>query len=347
MLIVLDTNVLQSDLHLKGNGIQVLLDYVARTKATVALPRIVLQELEWNYRRLLVEHSDRVAKAFSGLNRVSLEAREWDTPVDVEGEVDRYMRFVQDRLGEPLIFEPTVKNFEDAIARSVSRRRPCSSKGEEIRDAVIWSLIIDQLAKAKDVVFISLNGGEFGVEGKLHPDLEGELQALSGNLDYVTSLGDFARNHASVIDFVTAEWIENQIGGDYVLDQVRDSLMDAAALHARSLGFDSDDVDDFEFETGGLEPDEFFVYVMRNGELRLHVDWFGRAEVAYRAVMRSRSNEGSWWFDYSSNDYLWSPREPAWERHMVDLTIRASTTGIIKDRKVVEWTVMNSSADPG
>ena len=181
MLIVLDTNVIQaSNPSLTTAGVDALLDYAARTESEIIVPQIVLQELEWNYRRGLSEKVAGIHSAIKNLQRLARSTLPCNFEFDIEEEVQLYMATVRGRLkasrAEPFGYK--LEHVQDAIARAVSRRRPCSVRGEEIRDAIIWAAILDVLREGADVAFISANTREFGPDGKLHSECDWRKQSM-------------------------------------------------------------------------------------------------------------------------------------------------------------------------
>ena len=65
----------------------------------------------------------------------------------------------------------------------------------------------------KSVAFISNNSNEFASSDKtdLHPDLKAELAQKNLELKYYLNLDDFIKNHAERVDYITKEWIENEL----------------------------------------------------------------------------------------------------------------------------------------
>jgi len=333
VLIVLDTNIIISDLLMRKTGFEILKDYAVRTDSRIVLPRIALEELAAHYRRVVEEMVETHRRQGEKLNRTLLRPATPPVVVDVDLAVNEYVQHVRTALSltESSIIDYGEANLRDAISRAVTRRRPCTDNGEEVRDSLLWSSLLDYAATVADtVVFISANTKQFARDGMLHPALAEELTTRNIHVEYLTSLDEFAKHHAARIAFVTSEWVEVEIGGDYVIDQVRDAMMEVArdVVVSRTRA-EYDDVDDLSVSSAFLEVDEFFVYVMGNGEMRLQVQWFGHAEIEYTSrVERVAILGGMRYQPYRSH---------------VDLRVSVTTEGIIRDNHVTEWNVVDTS----
>jgi hypothetical protein len=350
VFIVLDTNIIQADRFVRKVGFEILRDYATRTQSTVVLPRLVVQELEWNYRRLLTEKLQAVKSAVTQFHRFSLNEISV-SDFDIEKEVGAYLQHLKDYLPASLesVLEPTMEDYSDAIHRSVSRRRPCSQSGEEIRDAIIWDCILGLVRTGKNVVFISANTAEFGTDNTLYPELAAEVEGLPGTLGYLNSLDEFAREHASRIQYITSDWIGEQIHGDKVLEAVREFIEDQAMRVAlRRSDIEPDALEDFNIIGGELKPDDNFVYEMQTGDIKLEAQWYGEIEIEYSARYRDRSLAGDPWLeayaqrmgDIDSNITFYpDPTERNWVPQTVLVEVYVWTSADVKDKHVGEWSV--------
>ena len=107
----------------------------------------------------------------------------------------------------------------------MQRTPPCTKRGEEIRDTIIWLQALQLVREnpGTTVVFISGNTRQFATkDGELHPTLAAE--ATVGRLVYYSSLDAFAKQHATAIEFITSKWIEERITPDAVYEAAADGL---------------------------------------------------------------------------------------------------------------------------
>jgi hypothetical protein len=106
------------------------------------------------------------------------------------------------------------KVLREALDRSISRKRPCSKNGEEIRDAIIWLNLLKYCKKiSHDFAFVSDDANAFAGEDKknLHNDLIDDVRLHKINVQYFSVLEDFLREHAEPIANITFEWVSGRI----------------------------------------------------------------------------------------------------------------------------------------
>lgn len=324
MLIVLDTNVLQEDFLMTSGRFRVLLEYAERTQATFLLPRIVVEELAANYRRELQRRVAAVTRAHEQLHGIHAASMIPVVTVDIEAATTEYILRTHARLRvrptDVLDYAPGY--LADVVRRAIDRRRPCSDKGEEIRDALLWLTTLDAAAVAGEPVFlISRNTAQFSADrSSLHPDLVAEAQARGITVHYLASVEEFARQHATPIEFITDEWLSKQLDGDEVFDGARDQIVDAARRSIRLQWWSAPR--DYSIESGGVSIDEYFVNVLANGDMLVEIHWYGHATVEIT--------------EYN---------EDGGHRHDIELTVRIITEATVRNQAVVEWAEVDSNID--
>jgi predicted nucleic acid-binding protein len=223
--IVLDTNVIQEDFLMRSGRFAVLFDYAKKSESKFSLIQVVLDELVANYRRELQARLAKWVRAKAQIHGMLPETRDVRIEIDVPTAADEYRRYVLTHLG--LATEDVIPHRNDhlphLISRAIERRRPCTDRGEEIRDALLWESTLDLAAGADSVVaLISRNTDQFSADKQsLHPDLVAEAAARGARIQYYPSLEEFARRHATPIAFITKEWLEAHIKADAILEGSR------------------------------------------------------------------------------------------------------------------------------
>jgi predicted nucleic acid-binding protein len=346
MLIVLDTNIIQSDLLIRKSGFQILLDYAARTESRVILPRIVLEELAANYARMLQERSEVYGRAVEKLNGILLDPVADAATIHIDASVAAYIDYVRRKLRVPdeSIIEYGESQLRDAVTRAIQRRPPCHvSEKAQIRDAIIWNCILT-LDGQEEIVFVSNNKTDFAMDAELHPTLREETVRAALTLDYLQSLEEFGKKHASPIAFITEDWITSKIDNQDLVEAISDAAADyARGAVLRSFRTFIDGVDEFRVAGGNFEPDGYFVYNMQDGDKRLHVNWHGRVEVAYR--IRTLPSGYSFAVDPTKGESGYTPygyfdAEEVDVSATIELRASVTTSAVIRDGDVVEWGVL-------
>lgn len=340
MRIVLDTNIYQEDFPMNSGRFRVLLEYAERTGATFVLPRIIHDEVAANYRREVKKRLSAVIRAHEQLHGIDGRVQVPRVEVDPEEAADHYMSSLRKRLNitPATLTEYKPEYLADALKRAIDRKRPCSDRGEEIRDAVLWLSVLDAATESGEAVFfISRNTDQFSADKQtLHPDLLAEATARSVNVEYLPSLEEFARQHASKIAFITTEWLEEHLDVDLVLDAAYDQIMETAYETARAqLGWRDEIEGGFRIAGGGIDVDEFFVNVLADGQLRVEINWWGRIDVEYKV-----SGDGDDLFDH------WTGRSTyATRTRKVEVRVGITSEATIKGEEVVESNVVKSWAE--
>jgi hypothetical protein len=323
LLIVLDTNVIQEDFLMRSGRIEIVLNYAQRTEATFLLPRIVHDEILGNYERELRTRFATVLRARQQLNGLSLKPDLKKLELDVAGAVNAYAAHLKQvlRIKDSAILEYRPNYLDDALSRAVRRQRPCSDRGEEIRDAILWQSILDA-AKTYDrpILFISKNTKQFALEREeLHPDLATEAAERGAQVSYFPSIEDFAKKHATRIAFITKEWLEEQIDADSLLDSLRDEIVDAALISPVLGRYFGEEDKEIESVTGSLEVEDFFVYDMGSQRFRVEANWWGHSEVEQSIRIRDR--------EYTSHSHTRS----------IDVRVQFVTSIIVENGAVTKY----------
>ena len=333
MLIVLDTNLLISDPAFGSGPSAILLDYAHRTESRIQLSALVLDELHAHKVRSLESQWDAYVRAW-GLVRLHLP----DTPspptkpdfesIAISQLADLRKRLqVRDRDVVPV----TEGQLREALRRAMRRRPPCTDRGEEIRDAVLWLQVVQLVRDNADttVAFISANSRQFAAkDGSLLPALAAEVP--SGRLVYYTSLDAFAKRHATPIEFVTSEWIQERVTSDAVYEAAEDRLLE----HGQAMVWRSDASEAPYIDSYRLDLDDFYVYETQDGTLRVVAIWYGGLE------MKVERPE----FDYDFN-----PLTGRHEYHhsmfgsrteTKDLDVVVTIEALVRDKVLQSWEVI-------
>ena len=352
-LVVLDTNVIQEDFLMRSPRFEILFDYVKRTRSDFLLPQIVADELFANYERELRSRVAKLTRAEEQLNGISIEPISAHTPTDVPKKVAEYKKYVKRRLelaGKGIV-PYSEANMRDALNRAIQRRRPCSDHGEEIRDAILWNMVLDAADdKSRHLIFISKNTNEFSADKiTLHFDLAKEMKERGANIAYFPSLEEFAKQHATKIAFITKEWLESQIDPDLVLDAAEDTFVDTArAIAKRRARPEVDGISTINAGNGSLEVDEFFVYEMTSGDFRVEITWHGWAEFEYQEEIVESETEWESRYNVAEDDVDVEPvfhRRRRTKDSTVELSLNVVTDVIVEEGKVADWHIVDTWAE--
>src|SRR5688572_9169845 len=217
MLIVLDTNIFLQDLSLRSAKSRVLKDFLRKTDSHVVLPEIIEMELLAHVERELARQHDIARRAIGRIKDLSGAQLPLPPRLDFQkmaqdrlASMRRSLRMFYSRNMAPVRGE----YLREVIQRAIRRERPCSERGEEIRDAVIWLGLMD-LRENVDrihIVFISANTKQFADEsGKLHPNLQYEAEQRGVNVHYYAGVDEFIKDHATKDTYITSKWLKRHL----------------------------------------------------------------------------------------------------------------------------------------
>jgi len=318
VLIVLDTNLLVADPALGTGPSAILLDYVHRTESRILLSSLVLDELVANRVRMLETQWHDFVLATDKVRSFAPDTPAVPPTPAFESIAKGHLKDVLKRLHvfDRDVLPVTEGQLREAVKRAVQRTPPCTKRGEEIRDTIIWLQALQLVREnpGTTVVFISGNTRQFATkDGELHPTLAAE--ATVGRLVYYSSLDAFAKQHATAIEFITSKWIEERITPDAVYEAAADGL--SALAHRATRRRSS--FAEFSIESHGLDLDDFYVYEMEDGTMRVLAYWYGWLECR---------TDGD-------DDYRFNPATGH-----VDMDVSVTTEAIVRDQTIQSWEVV-------
>lgn len=333
MDVVLDTNIFYSDFSMKSKDFVIVFDYVKKTDSKIIVPKIVYEEIKARYKCSISNELKTLEKAKSSLERKLIEGLP-EVKIDVEHELKKYITFFKETLNisEDEIVDYKTNYLDEVVNRAIWRIKPCSQKGEEFRDALLWLTVKDiALSRSeKAVIFISNNAKEFSSIDKkeLHPDLFKETSKKGLTIKYHKTIKDFIKDHAIKIDFITSEWLISAIP----LEEINEEVMNYFEQHIYIQENIQDWIEDKVEKIIGsyinilyadVALDDFYIYEMKDGSFNVTVYYSGEIEVECE-IEKEDLDDG----------YL-SPYKAKVFNFLILVTIGI----IIKDKKVQEYEI--------
>lgn len=215
---IIDANIIRRDLKLNDKNFEVLVDYLGRTNSKLILPSIVVEEIKGLYKRVLEERFDEYSKSVEKLKSTLLFLEMPKSPdLDIEGDSNKYIDFLHNKLGTNADNIIPYKNeyLPELVKRAIERKKPLDNKGQQFRDGLLWLTLLDyaESTEEKLIAFISDNPTDFSDKGEsvLAKELIEETKKRGVEIKYFKTLNDFAKEHASKIDFITETWVKENI----------------------------------------------------------------------------------------------------------------------------------------
>ena len=200
MKIVLDTNIIFSDFHLKGAKINGLCESVKSTGDSVYIPAIVVDESINKYREKLQECKSKIDKSISDFKRLTGKDIGGSSISDefIAKEANEYAVLFKKQLRKldiKIIPYPSTSH-QELVKRDLARKKPFQESGKGYRDALIWESvksICDKPTSLFDmpkIIFVNKNHKDFCEDSILHPDLKSDLTDNGIDENYVKVVED-------------------------------------------------------------------------------------------------------------------------------------------------------------
>src|SRR5215212_5170471 len=196
MYVAIDTNAIPGGFRIESADVKALVRFLQETDSRLLLSEIVPIEIAARFK---AECNDALRNLDSAYRRV--KAFGIDLP-SVENEqllteaISLHQKSIDTILPTSVVEQiPINGNFmEQVVHRLAERRKPASDKGEEFRDCVIWTDLLDYAERHptnRPIVFIGKDKGFSGDGVSFHPDLQQELKDRGIEVDYYPSIRDF------------------------------------------------------------------------------------------------------------------------------------------------------------
>jgi predicted nucleic acid-binding protein len=206
MDIILDANAYIQVLHNHGRGFlqtnqfAELLVYLRRTGSRLVIPELTYNEVVARYGERLTAVAKAARDAWSTLQQVGMQER-----LDfVEPDIKRELFALGGLLHHPAQGIQTVMHTDysgvdvkEVARRGVGRVRPANDAGEELRDVILWLIVLRYAKQSKAcVAFVSGDKTFQNPDGTLHPTLQRDVARAGVNIAFYRSVGDFVKGNA-------------------------------------------------------------------------------------------------------------------------------------------------------
>lgn len=360
MNILIDTNIIRKDLKLRDRNFDILLDYLSKTNSIVILPQIVTEEIAGLYKRLVSDRKDDYDNALRKLNSVLLESNfDNEVVISIDSEVNSYIKYLKSKLKiqNNNIIRYKAEYLNDIVRRAIEKRKPCGKDGQHFRDAILWLTLLDytKTLPERKIVFISDNPKDFGSgdTSELDPQLKAEANSLNIEIFYYRTISDFVKQHAVKIDFITRDWIIENVS-ETTIEKMFNEIIEKDDRVV--LDIISDSLEYGKEPTGYIQPldyictnlIDFYVYEMQDGTFLLNLEYEIEKEYEYEFEEEVEREKPDCDYDYHFNpstrsyelEYIHVPRLRTEYEAKCQCScplFRAKYIITIKDRHVVDY----------
>lgn len=215
MHIILDANIYAADFRMESVAFRSLFDYLRKTADSLVLPRLVREEVIGHYLRELRARDQKVEKPWNQYRQVVLTN---DLPRHVLTEPKYEVRKLRALLKKPAphvatLYYPSFAsvNVDEVVLRGIKRVRPASANGEELRDVILWFIVLGYARESqKDVAFITSDSG-FWEGDNPHNQIVADIKEWAVHVDLYRTIDEFLRANAPRPQEMSAEWAAEKI----------------------------------------------------------------------------------------------------------------------------------------
>ncbi len=239
ILVAVDTTEIFESPFLDSPRWQQLWAYLQRTKSSLALSEVVIEESKRHYRRRLLNALNKLRAATRDVNETLGREQAHSLELDVETECGRYEADLMKILGRHSVTTPKYSEVPIAhvMERCLDSRKPFDGEGKKgFRDAVIWETVLAEARKLNQpLIIVTGNSKDFGSHEQIDSVLAEEARAAGVTAQVCQGLerfGDeYAKPHLSRLDEFKGQV---EASAETVFDEhVREAIQERLSCYSR------------------------------------------------------------------------------------------------------------------
>ncbi len=284
MDIILDANAYIQALYNNGRGFlqtnqfAELLTYLRRTGSRLVIPEMTYNEVLARYQDRLSSVSKAARGAWTTLQKVGINSRIDFPELDINHEVSD--------LGNLLINPtPGVKvllyddysgvSIKEVAQRGISRKCPANEKGEELRDVILWLVVLQYATQSSaTVAFVSGDKTFQDNEGALDPSLREDVERAQVKINFYPLIRDFVKGNALEVEPIQQSVLAPHISVDELRLISTKQLLGSQFWDGTTVGAEVDRCDFADARRYRVGEDSFYIEARYTGEGRIHIARF-------------------------------------------------------------------------
>lgn len=241
MDVILDSNVLLSDIRMESIRFKNLFDYLRRTNSSLVIPRLVREEAASKLRSMLETQARKTEQMIEAFNRLRVDKAcriQFVTPSSHREARAYRKKLAALAMNGPIkiYFDTDAANINEVFLRGVNRRAPANSAGEELRDVIIWLLALGySRSKGKPVAFISADGG-FWDKDAVHPHIKEDIVRYGGMVSLFRTIEEFVKSSSPKPKPLSAETASGLFDIASMTARIVEAAKDALSRHRVRYG---------------------------------------------------------------------------------------------------------------
>lgn len=280
MDVILDANVFLNDLKFQGTHFAELFAFLRRTGDSLVIPTLVMEEVLERYKDRLKRDLNMARSSWHDLARTKMTSDPGFPHVDFDKEVQKYReQLLNPAPGVTVLQYSDVGGIDinEIARRGIKRKKPASEIGEELRDVLLWFLLI-QYAKQKQrqVAFISGDGAfrKSKDEDDLHPDLATEIENAKLAIHFYREIATFVTSQSLSQKPISEAWLPQLVNAS----ELNKSIAQVISATYTRYGWPHDVSND------GAQFSEGTAYEISHTSVYAELKYVGRARLFFEAL---------------------------------------------------------------
>lgn len=233
MDVLLDTNAVLAN-SIDGVAFKALRKYLRKTRSTLLLPFVVLEEL-CAQRRTQIQKLERdIEGVYKDLVRLFPAITAKPPALDASIGLRAYRQELLKSAEKVEILENSPEHLNELVRRLAGRIPPSSPNGEEARDVLVWLTLL-AVGRERRVAFVSGDRRAFFKDGKLRGELTSDLIGFEKNVEAFCGVDDLLRVHHGRSSFIDKAWLENQMETKQVTKAIEHFVDERSDLFSRQV----------------------------------------------------------------------------------------------------------------
>ena len=119
-------------------------------------------------------------------------------------------------------------DINEVAGRAIKRKKPANANGEELRDVMIWLIVVDYARQGRRGIAFVSSDSDFRVSKDaetLHPDLEAELSPEKIEISFHTSIAGFITKHSLDKKAITEPYLSRILAIKDIQDEATKVLL--------------------------------------------------------------------------------------------------------------------------
>lgn len=276
MDVILDANAYIGVLHnhgrtfLQTNQFAELLTYLRRTGSRLVIPELTYNEVIARYRDRLTAVAKAARDSWSTLQQVGMNKR-----IDfIEPNINNELGELCELLNHPasgvqvtIYTDYSGVDVREVVQRGIGRRRPANEKGEELRDVILWLIVLDYAKQTKTpVAFVSGDKTFQDEEGALHPALRKDIERAQANITFYPLIRDFVKGNALEAEQIEQEALAAWVGPEELRGISTEQLLGSRFWWGTTVGAEVSRCELAEARRYRVGEDSYYVEARYTGE---------------------------------------------------------------------------------